>query len=139
MITTDLQIRFSDLDILQHVNNSVLVQFYDLGKCEYFSQVMGLSQHVWNRNSFAIVSVKMDFMQEVRGTDEVYVTTRISKLGVKSVTFSQQIIDRATGDVKSQCESVLSGFDLEKRCSMEILPERREAIIAYEGDDLIIK
>ncbi len=139
MITTDLQIRFSDLDILQHVNNSVLVQFYDLGKSEYFSQVLGLSQHVWNRNSFAIVSVKMDFMQEVRGTDKVYVTTRISKLGVKSVTFSQQIIDCNTGAVKSQCESILSGFDLENRCSMAILPERREAIIAYEGDDLIVK
>ena len=34
--TLPLQLRFNDIDLLGHVNNSVYFSFYDLGKARYF-------------------------------------------------------------------------------------------------------
>ena len=35
--TTQVQLRFNDIDALGHVNNSVYFQFFDLAKTEYFA------------------------------------------------------------------------------------------------------
>ena len=37
--TLPLQLRFNDVDLLGHVNNSVYFAFYDLGKSRYFEAV----------------------------------------------------------------------------------------------------
>ena len=36
---TDLQIRFSDVDVLGHVNNTVYLSYYDTGKAWFFSEI----------------------------------------------------------------------------------------------------
>lgn len=36
---TDLQIRFSDVDVLGHVNNTIYLSFYDTGKADRKSVV----------------------------------------------------------------------------------------------------
>ena len=38
---TPLQLRFNDVDVLGHVNNTVYFSFYDTGKAIYFSDVRG--------------------------------------------------------------------------------------------------
>ena len=42
-----VQLRFSDLDTLGHVNNSVYLNLFDLGKSIYFEQAAGERQD-WN-------------------------------------------------------------------------------------------
>ena len=37
---TDLQIRFSDVDVLGHVNNTIYLSFYDTGKAWFFSNIL---------------------------------------------------------------------------------------------------
>ena len=47
--TIPIQLRFNDFDALGHVNNSVYFSFYDLGKTDYFRNVipeMTTDQHV---------------------------------------------------------------------------------------------
>ena len=34
-----VQIRFNDIDMLGHVNNTVYFSFFDLGKARYFEEV----------------------------------------------------------------------------------------------------
>ena len=36
-----VQIRFNDVDLFGHLNNSVYVEFFDMGKLLYFKQFMG--------------------------------------------------------------------------------------------------
>ncbi len=36
----DVQLRFNDVDLFGHVNNSVYLQFFDLAKYNYFCAVM---------------------------------------------------------------------------------------------------
>ncbi|MDE6316995.1 MAG: hypothetical protein K2L73_01180, partial [Muribaculaceae bacterium] len=34
----DLQVRFNDIDILGHINNSSYLSFFDLAKADYFTK-----------------------------------------------------------------------------------------------------
>ncbi len=131
MTKTDIQIRFTDIDMLGHVNNVVLQQYYDLGKVDYFRNVLNLPA-LWNEEAFIAAATSTNYFEEVRVDDVVYVTTKIIKLGTKSITLLQEIIDCATQRVKGQSESVLVAFDLRKRESFIIHDHLREKITAHE-------
>ncbi len=40
----ELQIRFNDIDMFGHLNNSVYLQFFDLGKMNYFNTVLEIGR-----------------------------------------------------------------------------------------------
>ncbi len=132
MITTHIQIRFSDIDVLKHVNNIVLQQYYDLGKVEYFQKVLGVSP-MWVDHAFIAASTQTDYFEEVKVDNKIAVRTSIAKIGTKSITFQQEIIEPDSDRVKSSSKSVLVAFDLNERCSMEILPKWRKLIEEYEA------
>ncbi|MFI3302141.1 MAG: acyl-CoA thioesterase [Rikenellaceae bacterium] len=133
MIKTDIQIRFSDIDMLGHVNNIVLQNYYDLGKMQYFTDVLGFPP-LWRDEAFIVVNNSNDYFEEVRVTDAVYVTTRIEKIGTKSITFVQEIVSSVTHKVKSRSRSILVGFDLNKRVGIEVRPELKLMIEEHEGE-----
>ena len=39
MHITPIQLRFNDIDQMGHVNNAVIMEFFDLGKSEYFTAI----------------------------------------------------------------------------------------------------
>jgi acyl-CoA thioester hydrolase len=39
---TDIQVRFSDLDLLGHVSNSYYAQYFDLARVTFFRQIAKL-------------------------------------------------------------------------------------------------
>ena len=41
MIETQIQMRFADIDVLGHVNNVNQQNYFDLGKCDFYKQVLG--------------------------------------------------------------------------------------------------
>ena len=59
-----VQIRFSDLDALNHVNNSFQAQYYDLGRINYFEQVMG-EQLDWTKVVVVIVNTENNFFSPI--------------------------------------------------------------------------
>lgn len=118
--------------MLRHVNNIVLQQYYDLGKIDYFRNVVGMPA-IWTEEAFIVVSTKVDFLEEVTVDNKLIVQTTITKVGTKSVTFYQEMVDGTSGKVKSRNESVMVAFDLNNRVSMVVKPEWRERIAQHEG------
>ncbi len=133
MIKTEIQVRFSDIDMLGHVNNVVLQSYYDTGKVDYFVRVMGLDPH-WTREAFIVVNTNTNYYEEVRVGSKFYLTTKILKVGTKSLTFEQEIVDSDSQFVKSRSESILVGFDLQTRQSIAVRDELRKLILEHENN-----
>ncbi|MFI3283214.1 MAG: acyl-CoA thioesterase [Rikenellaceae bacterium] len=121
------------LDMLGHVNNIVLQNYFDLGKMQYFTDVLGFPP-LWSEEAFIVVNTTTDYFEEVRIEDRFYVTTRVEKVGTKSITFVQDIVSSVTQRVKCHSRSVLVGFDLRRRVGIEVRPELREMILVHEGE-----
>lgn len=130
MHRTDIQLRFNDVDQMGHVNNAVIMEFFDLGKSEYFTTI-GLPPET-GEFTVIVVHVEVDFKQQIRFRDKVHVITQLDHFGTKSLTLVQQVIDSATGDICATCKTVMSGYSRKNNRSEAIPDTIKEKILRYE-------
>ena len=116
-----IQMRFSDLDAMNHVNNGFQMHYFDVGRIYYFSDILHRDVD-WTNDFLVLVHLELDFIAPIEMGMDIYVQTKTISFGKKSMKMFQRIIDKKTGMVKSTCFSILSGYNREKQCS-EALPE----------------
>lgn len=127
-VKTDIQIRFADVDILGHVNNVNLQHYFDLGKNTYFQQVLGLN-HVIGEQGLITAATNTSYLGQTRLTDQIYVETSVEKIGDKSLTMLQRIIDHANGDVRAESRSVMVAFNFNTQESISVPDSWRTKIL----------
>lgn len=127
-----LQLRFNDIDMMGHVNNAVIMEFFDLGKSTYFSEA-GLPVRP-DEGDFCVivVHVEVDFHSQIRWQDHIAVTTQVSNWGHKSLRVKQQVINTDTGEPCATCSTVMSGFSRETGASAVIPEEVKERVMRYD-------
>ena len=122
MTTTPIQMRFADVDMLGHVNNVNQQHYFDVGKSDFFAQVLDPAPN-WKQEGLITVSTYNDYLAQIRYGEPIAVLTRIEKVGNKSFTLFQQIVNTATQEVKTQSRSVLVAFDFVAQVSIPLLEQ----------------
>ena len=121
--TLPIQIRFNDVDQMGHVNNAVIMEYFDLGK-EVFFQQHGMPPEKADF-TVMIVHFEVDFQSQIRFHDRIAVETEIEGIGNKSLKVLQRVVDTADGRVCATCHTVMSGFRRSTGRSEVIPPEIR--------------
>lgn len=106
-----IQMRFADVDRLGHVNNVNLMHYYDLGKNDYLDKVIGGNAVSFEREGFIMAATNASYIEQVKPNENIAVRTKLEKVGNKSFTLYQQIVNADTGHVKSECRTVMVTFD----------------------------
>lgn len=132
-----LQVRFSDIDMLGHINNSVYLAMADLAKARYLAQVTGLSVRP-GQIALAVVNINCDFFSPGYFDEPLAVVTRIDRISTHSVTMHQRIYNTSTGDVKAICRTVMAGFDPETANGIAIPDDITRQIEDFERRTLRI-
>lgn len=133
--STPVQIRFSDIDILGHVNNNAYMSYLDLGKATYLTEVLPSGRDLSGIEA-AIVNVNIDFVGQTFFHDKVEVVTAVTRILPKAFVMEQRVISPDTGDVRVIASSTLVGFDKSAGKAREISTEWVEALELYEGRNL---
>lgn|SRR5574344_1815710 len=118
MHSIPIQIRFNDVDQMGHINNAVIMEFFDLGKSHYFHDA-GIPVTP-EEGDFAVMIVhfEVDFQRQLRYHDNVAVTTYVSHWGNKSLEVTQQVL--SNGEVAATCRTILSGYSRQTHTSAPI-------------------
>lgn len=121
MTTTKIQIRWSDIDMLGHVYNGQYQHFFDIGKSDFFAQVLHLPHH-WVVNSQGVLTAQTlnNYYSPTQISEPIEVQTVVEKLGTKSFTLFQRMINSDTGVLKADSRSVLVCYDPVAQVSQEI-------------------
>lgn len=127
-----LQMRFNDIDMLGHLNNSVYLTFMDLAKTRYFQAVLGDKLH-WGEIGVVIVNINCDFCAPTFFDDVIEVETAVVAIGEKSLTLEQRVYSPDDERVRCRCRTIMSGFNTKTLTSEPISDEWREALEKYEG------
>lgn len=130
-LSTEVQQRFNDLDSLGHINNSIYMQYLDLGKIDYFSRVLG-DLFTSRQESLVIVNINCQFYHETRFGEPVAVLTRADSIGVHSIILEQRVVNPNTQQVKAIARVVMAGFNISQDAGMAIPQAWRDAISAFE-------
>ena len=133
--STNVQLRFNDIDALGHVNNSVYFQFFDLAKTEYFAGLEVNADINWCRPSIVIANVNCSFLVPTVFQEPVEVLTQCAHLGNKSLTLLQHLVNSETREVKCTCATVMVNLDPQTNQPSPIPQVWRDAIIAFEGHE----
>ena len=128
VLETEIQKRFSDVDRFQHVNNVSQQMYFDVGKMEYYEQVLG-DEVLLGDLRIITVSTSTSYMGQIRPEDRIAVTTCVERIGTKSLTLLQRIV-ADDGTVRSQSRSVMVAFDFEAQQSVPVPDAWRRALEA---------
>jgi acyl-CoA thioester hydrolase len=129
-----IQVRFSDIDALRHVNNASYLNFFELGRVKYFNEVFH-SEINWSRNGFIMARSEIDYLAPVFLNDDVYCYTKTMKLGTKSLTV-QNVLARMNKGELQECAVgtvILVAMDYINQQSIEIPGLWRDLIKKYEN------
>ena len=128
VLETEIQKRFSDVDPFQHVNNVSQQMYFDVGKMEYYEQVLG-DEVLLGDLRIITVSTSTSYMGQIRPEDRIAVTTCVERIGTKSLALLQRIV-ADDGTVRSQSRSVMVAFDFEAQQSVPVPDAWRRALEA---------
>lgn len=133
--SVDVQLRFNDVDIFGHVNNSVYLQFFDLGKLRYFEAVLGKD---FQKSGLAVViaNINCDFFKPAFMNDELQVRTRCVHIGEKSLVLEQHIVEKNSVEPVCAARTVMVGFDPKTLSSAPIPDDVRRQFEDFEGRPL---
>jgi len=126
-----VQLRFNDIDVLGHLNNSVYFTLFDLGKTDYFKQVRGENVD-WMKADIVIANINCDFLAQTFFDEKISVRTQTIRLGEKSILLAQQVYNNVTGEVKAQCTCVMVSFDIATGKTKPLADHWRNAIQKFE-------
>lgn len=124
------QLRFSDVDTFGHVNNSVYFSLFDMCKTRYFTDVVGPG--ALDEMSIVVANIEATFLRPIFYPDEIDILTAITRLGNKSFTLCQRVINRRTREVKCECQTVMVCYNARERRSMAMPETFKAKIRAYE-------
>ena len=127
-LRTPVQKRFSDVDSFMHVNNIWQQSYFDMGKTEFYSKVLGVTG-VFDKLRIITASTHTDYIGQVRLQDDIEVVTDVSRIGTKSMTLHQRIM---SGDkCLTESSSVMVAFDFELQKTVAIPEQWRVKLEEY--------
>lgn len=129
---TPLQLRFADLDSLNHVNNANYLTYIELARIRYLQQV--LSMDMDDPQCVILAKATVDYRLPILLKDEITVYTRCSRMGGKSFDLEYALVKNENGlpTYMATAHTVLVAYNYTENRSMELLPEWREKMQAYD-------
>jgi len=131
-----IQVRFSDVDMMGHVSNTVYQTYFDSGKLSYFEAVIPEMDFI----TIGIVgaSIHIEYLMPIFIKTRILVETRVAAIGTKSLTMEHRLVDEHTQEVLSTCRAVMVCYRIKEQQSLPIPQAWRERILAYD-ENVVVK
>jgi acyl-CoA thioester hydrolase len=120
-----IQVRFTDLDVLGHVNNNVYLSYFEMGRVHYFKELLGIDWD-WKKHTVVLAKNEVEYVRPVLLNHEPEVFMFSEHIGTKSFTLTYEL--KVNGIIFAKGRSILVAFDGEKGVSMEIPQKMQEAL-----------
>ncbi|MEO0560766.1 MAG: acyl-CoA thioesterase [Chloroflexota bacterium] len=132
--STEVEVRFHDLDALGHVNNARYLNYLEQARLAYATEVCG-----WDGTlrtlGLIVANVTIDFKQPIFLGDKLEIATRASRLGNKSFDLEYRFITTrppASAALAGEAKTTLVTYDYSEGKTVPIFTAWREAMLAHE-------
>ncbi len=125
-VRTRIDVRWRDLDMLGHLNQSVYHELLEEGRAGLFHEIDAM-------DAFVLARVELDYRAEVRRDHSpIEVVARLTRIGRSSVTVEHDVL-RNDGEVAATGSSVLVAWDPAERRSRPLSDGERSRLNAALG------
>ena len=123
-----IQVRFADLDLMGHVNNSVYLSYFEMARVHFFAKILGLEWD-WDTQGIILVRNEIDYIKPILLHDKPKVFISVEEIGNKSFTLSYKI--KVEEKLVTTGKSVMVSYNSVISKSALIPKKMREALLKY--------
>jgi acyl-CoA thioester hydrolase len=129
-----IEVRYGDLDPQGHVNNAKHLTYFEQARVAYMIE-LGLftKDQSFMEIGIILADVHITYYAPVYFGQNIKVGVHPAKLGNKSMTWEQIILDADTGKELARGEVVVVTYNYQSGKTIPIPPEWREKIMEFEG------
>ena len=129
-----IEVRYGDLDPQGHVNNAKHLTYFEQARIAYWIK-LGLftKDQSFMEIGVILADVHLTYLEPIYYGQNIQVGVHVSKLGNKSMTWEQNIVDADTGKELARGKVVVVAYDYRKEQTMSIPQEWREKITQFEN------
>jgi len=129
-----IEVRYGDLDPQGHVNNAKHLTYFEQARIAYMVE-LGLftKDQSFMEIGVILADVHITYLVPIYFGEPIKVGVHISKLGTKSMTWMQNIVDAKTSKELARGEVIMVTYDYKEEKTVNIPHEWREKIKAFEG------
>ncbi len=132
MHETTLDVRFRDIDVLEHVNNAVIVTYIEQARTEFLFDMLG--SETLDEMNFILAKITCDYASPVEYGETVRVQTGVRDIGQKSVTLGYRLNVEESDRHVADAETVVVFYDYEGEETIPVPDRFREAVQLDEED-----
>lgn len=122
---TDIYVRYSESDAQGHVNNTSHFLYLEEGRTKFFDVIQPMRDTTF---SFIAANISCSYINEAFPREILTVRTAVKKIGNKSFTLYQDIINKEKDLTVAEAEAVLVCYDRTIEQSVKIPDELIETL-----------
>ena len=129
-----VEVRYGDLDPQGHVNNAKHLTYFEQARVAYMIE-RGLftKDQSFMEIGVIVADIHLTFLEPIYFGQNIKVGVHVAKLGNKSMTWEQNIVDADTGRELSKGEVVIVTYDYKTEKTISVPQEWREKFSQFEG------
>jgi acyl-CoA thioester hydrolase len=129
-----VEVRYGDLDPQGHVNNAKHLTYFEQARIAYTIK-LGLftKDQSFMEIGVILADVHITYFEPVYFGQNIKVGVHVAKLGNKSMTWEQNIVDADTGKELAKGEVVMVAYNYREQITISIPEEWRQKIATFEG------
>jgi len=135
-LSTEVEVRFVDVDAMGHVNNARYATFFEEARVAYFRKTV--SEEFSDRElektfPFVLLDLYCRYLSPVRMGERLQVSIRLSRMGGKSFDFEYLITSRTDGRAVATGRTTQVYFNCARNQTEPVPDGLREAFARIEG------
>jgi acyl-CoA thioester hydrolase len=131
--STQIEVRFRDLDALGHVNNAVYLTYFEIARLHYWKKLFG--NEAFHRHSFVVVRAECNYRSPAQAGEVLQVFARVSEMKRSSFIFEYEIIEPQTSRIVADGSTVQACFDPKEKRAKPIPQDLRDSILQFEKSE----
>jgi acyl-CoA thioester hydrolase len=132
-VITAVPVQWGDQDAFGHVNNTIFLRWFEVGRIAYFEQLAILHDAGGRGLGPILASVTCNFRQQVTYPDRVWIGTRVARIGTSSMVVEHGIVSEHQGRSVADGTSIVVYFDYPASRPCPVPDELRRTIDALEA------
>ncbi len=130
--TTPVQIRFSDIDKLEHVNNACYLTYLEEARIDLFDTFS--KNYDWKTPGLILANTQVDFVKPLFLEDDLHIKVWCAKIGNKSFELSYELYNSRNLDVLcSKAKTTLVFFNYDTNETVLIPNDWRAFLKNYQA------
>lgn len=132
-----IEVRYGDLDPQGHVNNAKHLTYFEQGRIAYMIE-LGLFTRDQSFMEIGVIlaDVHITYLEPIYFGQAIQVGVHAAKLGNKSMTWAQNIVDAGTRRELARGQVVMVTYNYQTEKTIPVPSNWREKIAGFEGLNL---